>query len=142
MFTDGSCIGNPGWGGWACLLRWGSVERTLSGVEQNTTNNRMELRAVISGLAALRESCAVEVVTDSQYVYQGMTRYLSRWCSSEWVNSRGEPISNRDLWEELSRESRKHTVEWTWVRGHANCPDQNRCDRLAQAAARSAAAAA
>ncbi|MEZ5399192.1 MAG: ribonuclease HI [Bryobacteraceae bacterium] len=136
LFTDGSCRGNPGPGGWACLLRCGSVERELSGAEADTTNNRMELRAVIAGLAALKEPCAVRVVTDSQYVQRGMTRYLSRWATAGWRSSRGEPVANRDLWEALVRESSRHEVTWTWVRGHGASAEQNRCDHLAQSAAR------
>jgi len=136
LFTDGSCLGNPGPGGWACLLRCGSVERELSGSEADTTNNRMELRAVIAGLAALKEPCDVRVVTDSQYVQRGMTRYLTRWSTAGWRSSRGEPVANRDLWEALVRESSRHEVTWTWVRGHGASAEQNRCDHLAQSAAR------
>lgn len=136
LFTDGSCLGNPGPGGWACLLRCGSVERELSGAEADTTNNRMELRAVIAGLAALKEPCAVRVVTDSQYVQRGMTRYLARWATAGWRSSRGEPVANQDLWEALVRESSRHEVTWTWVRGHGASAEQNRCDQLAQSAAR------
>ena len=136
LFTDGSCLGNPGAGGWACLLRWGSVEREISGAEPNTTNNRMELRAVIAGLAALKEQCAVKVVTDSQYAQRAMTKHLARWAASGWRNSRGVPVANRDLWERLVHESRRHHVNWTWVRGHGASAEQNRCDQLAQTAAR------
>ena len=136
LFTDGSCLGNPGAGGWACLLLWGSAERELSGAEVDTTNNRMELRAVIAGLSALKEPCAIRVVTDSQYVQRGMTQYLARWVASSWRTSRGVPVSNRDLWEVLLRESSRHEVTWTWVRGHGASAEQNRCDQLAQAAAR------
>ena len=136
LFTDGSCLGNPGPGGWACLLRYGSVERELSGAEADTTNNRMELRAVIAGLAALKEPCAVKVVTDSQYVQRAMMRYLVRWTAAGWRNSRGERVANRDLWERLVRESSRHQVTWTWVRGHGASVEQNRCDQLAQSAAR------
>jgi ribonuclease HI len=137
LFTDGSCLGNPGPGGWACLLRCGSVEKELSGAEPDTTNNRMELQAVIAGLSVLNEPCAVRVVTDSQYVQGGMTRYLARWARVGWRTSRGEPVANRDLWEALVRESSRHEVTWTWVRGHGASPEQNRCDGRAQAAARS-----
>jgi ribonuclease HI len=142
LFTDGSCLGNPGPGGWACLLRCGSVERELSGAEADTTNNRMELRAVIAGLAALKEPCEVRVVTDSQYVQRGMTRYLARWAAVGWRSSRGEPVASRDLWEALVRESSRHKVRWTWVRGHGASAEQNRCDQLAQSAARGLVAAA
>jgi len=99
LFTDGSCFGNPGPGGWACLLRCGPAVRELSGAEPETTNNRMELQAVIVGLSALKESCTVKVVTDSQYVQRAMTTYLARWMSTQWRNSRGEPVANRDLWD-------------------------------------------
>jgi len=136
LFTDGSCLGNPGAGGWACLLRRGSAEKELSGAEANTTNNRMELQAVISGLSALNERCGVRVVTDSPYVQRGMTRHLPLWIARGWVNSRGLPVANRDLWEALLRESSRHKVIWTWVRGHGASAEQNRCDQLAQAAAR------
>ena len=98
LFTDGSCLGNPGPGGWACILRYGKHERILRGVEPHTTNNRMELVAAINGLRALTEMCRVTVITDSQYLHQGMTVYLVRWRSLGWCNSRGEAIANRDLW--------------------------------------------
>ena len=137
LFTDGSCLGNPGPGGWACLLRCGSVETEISGTEVHTTNNRMELQAVIAGLSALKEPCGVRVVTDSQYVQRAMTQHLHRWIARGWRNSRGVPVSNRDLWEALLRESSRHQVMWTWIRGHRASAEQNRCDELAQAAARS-----
>ena len=141
LFTDGSCLGKPGPGGWACLLRCGSVERELSGAEADTTNNRMELQAVIAGLTALKERCTVRVVTDSQYVQRGMTRYLARWARAGWRSSRGEPVANRDLWEALVHQSSRHEVTWTWVRGHGASAEQNRCDHLAQSAARGLVAA-
>jgi ribonuclease HI len=127
--------------GWACLLRYGSAAREIAGAEANTTNNRMELRAVIAGLAALKEQCAVRVVTDAQYVQRGMTRYLRRWIANSWRNSRGEPVANRDLWEALLQESSRHEVRWTWIRGHGASAEQNRCDQLAQIAARNLTAA-
>jgi ribonuclease HI len=142
LFTDGSCLGNPGRGGWACLLRWGSVEKELSGAQADTTNNRMELQAVIAGLSALKEPAKVRVVTDSQYVQRAMAQYLLRWIQNSWRNSRGLPVANRDLWEALLRESSRHQVTWTWVRGHGASAVQNRCDELAQAAARGLMAAA
>jgi ribonuclease HI len=137
LFTDGSCLGNPGPGGWACLLRCGSAEGEFSGTEPHTTNNRMELQAVIAGLSALKQPCAVRVVTDSQYVQRAMTQHLSRWVARGWRNSRGIPVSNQDLWQALLRESSRHHVTWSWVRGHGASAEQNRCDKLAQAAARS-----
>lgn len=136
LFTDGSCLGNPGAGGWACLLQWGLVEKELSGSEPNTTNNRMELQAVIAGLSALKEPCTIKVVTDSQYVQRAMTQHLVHWVNAGWRNSRGVPVASRDLWETLVRESGRHQVTWTWVRGHGASAEQNRCDQLAQAAAR------
>jgi ribonuclease HI len=141
LFTDGSCLGNPGPGGWACLLRCGFTEEEIFGTEPHTTNNRMELHAVIAGLSALKESCAVRVVTDSQYVQRAMTRHLPDWISRGWLNSRCVPISNQDLWKALVRESSRHRVIWSWVRGHGASAEQNRCDKLAQAAARSLAVA-
>ena len=131
LFTDGSCLGNPGPGGWACLLRCGSAERELTGSEPDTTNNRMELQAVIAGLSALKERCKVRVVTDSQYVQRTMVHHLVHWISAGWRNSRGAPVANRDLWERLVQESSRHEVPWTWVRGHGASAEQNRCDQLA-----------
>jgi ribonuclease HI len=142
LFTDGSCLGNPGPGGWACLLRCGSVEKELSGSQPETTNNRMELQAVIAGLSALKEPCKIRVVTDSQYVQRGMNQHLKVWAARGWTNSRGAPVANRDSWEALQRESSRHEVTWTWVRGHGASAEQNRCDELAQAAARRLLAAA
>ena len=136
LFTDGSCLGNPGPGGWACVIRRGLVEDEIWGTDAHTTNNRMELQAVIAGLSALREPCSVRVVTDSQYVQRAMTRHLSKWMMRGWIGSRGVPISNRDLWEALLRESRRHQVTWSWVRGHGASAEQNRSDELARAAAR------
>ena len=124
------------------MLRWGSVEKELSGAQFDTTNNRMELQAVIAGLSALKEPAKVRVVTDSQYVQRAMAQYLSRWIQNSWRNSKGVPVANRDLWEALQRASSRHEVTWTWVRGHGASAEQNRCDELAQAAARSLMAAA
>jgi ribonuclease HI len=118
------------------LLRCGSVEKVFVGTEPHTTNNRMELQAVIAGLSTLKERCIVKVVTDSQYVQRAMTRHLVTWVKRGWITSRGVPVSNRDLWEALLRESRRHRVTWTWIRGHGASAEQNRCDALAHAAAR------
>jgi ribonuclease HI len=138
LTTDGSCIGNPGPGGWACLLRCGGHERVLCGGEKETTNNRMELVAVIQGLRALNQPCEVEVVTDSQYVQRGMSEWLERWQAAEWVTSKGEPVANRELWEELVSLARDHKTQWRWVRGHGHDADEQRCDALAGEAARRA----
>lgn len=142
LITDGSCLKNPGPGGWACLLRCGSYERVLMGGEQRTTNNRMELRAAIEGLRALNEPCEVEVVTDAQYVQRGMSEYLPWWKANDWRTTNGEPVANRELWEELESLARDHETHWVWVRGHGNDPDQRRCDAMATEAARQAGQAA
>ena len=139
LFTDGACSGNPGPGGWAYILRHVATGKTKEdfGAQRETTNNRMELQAVIAGLSALKEPCAVRVVTDSQYIQRAMTRHLERWIARGWLNSHGVLVSNRDLWEALLRESSRHQVTWTWIRGHGASAEQNRCDALAHAAARS-----
>jgi len=136
LITDGSCIGNPGPGGWACILRYGNEERELSGSETHTTNNRMELMAAINGLKALRETCEVELVTDSQYLKQGITQYLARWKANDWRTSDRKPVQNQDLWRELDEVASRHVIHWTWVPGHGKHAFQNRCDALAGAAAR------
>jgi ribonuclease HI len=140
LTTDGACIGNPGPGGWACLLRYNGHSRELFGSEAETTNNRMELRAVIEGLRALKEPCAVTVRTDSQYLKNGITDWIHRWKSQAWlhkVKGQGkQPVKNRDLWEEMERQAQRHELRWEWVRGHAADQDNNRCDFLANSAAR------
>jgi ribonuclease HI len=136
LITDGSCIGNPGPGGWACILRDGSDERELSGSEAQTTNNRMELTAAITGLRALRETCEVELVTDSQYLKQGITEFLARWKTNGWRTANRKPVQNQDLWRELDQLVSQQIVHWTWVAGHGDHEIQNRCDALAAAAAR------
>lgn len=140
IITDGSCIGNPGPGGWACILRYGSEERELSGSEAQTTNNRMELTAAINGLKALREICAVELVTDSQYLKQGITEHLARWKTNGWRTSDRKPVQNQDLWRELAELASQHTISWNWIAGHGNHDLQNRCDALAVTAVRERAA--
>ena len=110
LFTDGSCLVNPGPGGWACILRYGKHERILHGVELQTTNNRMELAAAINGLLVLTEKCRVTVITDSKYLQQGITLYFVRWQSRGWCNSRGEAIANRDLWERLASVAGRHVT--------------------------------
>jgi ribonuclease HI len=112
LFTDGSCLGNPGPGGWACILRYGKHERILRGVALRTTNNRMELEAAINGLLVLTERCSVTVITDSKYLQQGITVYLVRWQRRNWRNSRGQTTANRDLWERLASVSGQHETKW------------------------------
>ncbi len=140
LTTDGACIGNPGPGGWACVLRFGSHRKELFGSEEHTTNNRMELRAVIEGLKALREPCEVTVVTDSQYVRNGITQWLPEWKAHGWRkkrkgNSGTRDVLNRDLWEELEDAMARHEMKWEWVKGHAGHQDNTRCDQLALIAA-------
>ncbi len=136
LITDGACLGNPGPGGWACILRYNSHKRELFGSAPRTTNNRMELTAAIEGLHALREPCDVEVVTDSQYLKNGITQWIHGWKRNGWRTAAKSPVSNQDLWERLDREVSRHKVRWTWTRGHAHHDDNNRCDELATRAAR------
>lgn len=136
LITDGSCLGNPGPGGWACILRFNQHTKEMSGSERQTTNNRMELMAAISGLGALNERCHVEIVTDSQYVKNGITRWIRGWKRNGWITRTETPVVNRDLWEQLDTLASQHRTEWVWTRGHASHDDNNRCDELAQAAAR------
>ena len=141
LSTDGACSGNPGPGGWACILRYGTHVREMSGGESSTTNNRMELQAAIEGFRALKEPCSVTVRTDAQYLTNGITKWIHDWKSNDWthkVERQGkQPVKNRDLWEELDRLQQTHEVNWQWVEGHARDADNNRCDFLAQQAARS-----
>jgi ribonuclease HI len=136
LITDGSCLGNPGPGGWACVLRYNDHERELYGSAPHTTNNRMELTAAIEGLRALREDCEIEVITDSEYVKNGITQWIAGWKRKGWMTSQKKPVVNRDLWEELDDLVSRHTVRWSWTKGHASHEDNNRCDELAQWAAR------
>jgi len=135
LIVDGSALGNPGKGGWACILQYGSQERVLTGSEPGSTNNRMEMMAAIRGLQALREPCEVHVITDSQYLQRGMTEFLAKWKRKGWRGSSGRPVLNRELWLELERAAVQHEVQWIWVRGHGPEPDQNRADSLARQAA-------
>jgi len=132
IYTDGACRGNPGPGGWGVLLRYGDKEKTLSGAELNSTNNRMELRAAIEGLNALKKSCKAVVVTDSQYVKQGITEWIHTWRKKGWKNSLGKPVKNQDLWLELEHALERHEVEWQWVKGHSNHPENDIADELAR----------
>jgi ribonuclease HI len=137
VITDGSCLGNPGPGGWACILRYGKHEREMSGGEPATTNNRMELTAAIRALEALCEACQVEVVTDSEYVKNGITQWLEGWKRKGWRTASKQPVKNQDLWIELDRQAARHQVRWTWTKGHADHAGNNRCDELARQAAES-----
>jgi ribonuclease HI len=139
LITDGGCIGNPGPGGWACIIRYGEKATELFGGERETTNNRMELRAAIEGLRALKEPCEVTVTSDSQYVIKGITEWIHGWKRRGWVKPDKQPVLNKDLWMELDFQSDRHYTKWEWTKGHANHADNNRCDELANAAARAAA---
>jgi len=135
IHTDGACLGNPGPGGWAALLRHAGRERELAGGEAHTTNNRMELLAAIMALEALKTPCVVELSTDSQYVQKGIGVWLPNWLRRGWKTAGGEPVKNQDLWERLQTAAAPHEVQWKWVKGHAGHPDNERVDRLARAAA-------
>ncbi|MBL8298134.1 MAG: ribonuclease HI [Rhodanobacteraceae bacterium] len=135
VFTDGACLGNPGPGGWAALLRYGAAEKVISGAEAETTNNRMELMGAIAALEALTRSCAVRITTDSQYVKQGMQQWLARWQANGWRTADNKPVKNQDLWQRLAVAVARHRVEWFWTRGHSGHPDNERVDRAARLAA-------
>ena len=131
VFTDGACKGNPGPGGWGVLLRYGDHERTLCGGEPGTTNNRMELLAVIRALEALKRPAPVIIHTDSRYVQQGITAWIGRWKRNGWRTAGGAPVKNRDLWEQLDALLAIHPAQWRWVKGHAGHPGNERADALA-----------
>jgi len=134
MFTDGACRGNPGPGGWGVILRYKGKEKTLSGAEVLTTNNRMELMAAIAGLEALTRPCEVAITTDSQYVRQGITEWLVNWKRREWKTADRKPVKNIDLWQRLDTAAAPHRIEWHWVRGHSGHPENERADALANEA--------
>jgi ribonuclease HI len=134
IYTDGACRGNPGPGGWGALLMMGEHEKELSGAEALTTNNRMELTAVIRALEALKRPVAARVYTDSQYVRRGITEWLSAWKARNWRTADKKPVKNQDLWERLEQVSAAHQLEWQWVPGHAGVPGNERVDRLANEA--------
>ena len=138
LITDGSCLGNPGPGGWAAILRYGRHSKELSGAAARTTNNRMEMTAVLKGLKALRQPCSVTVETDSQYVKNGVSSWMAGWKRRDWKTATGSPVKNQDLWKALDEAIARHRIRWVWVKGHADHADNNRCDELARAAARGA----
>lgn len=132
IYTDGACSGNPGAGGWGAILKYRGAEKELSGAEKMTTNNRMELTAVISALSALKEPCKAIVTTDSKYVVDGITKgWAKSWQKNGWVKSDKKPALNPDLWEKLLELCDQHDVEFVWVKGHAGHPENERCDQLA-----------
>ena len=135
LFTDGACLGNPGPGGWAALLRWGAVEKMLAGGEATTTNNRMELMAAIAGLEALKRPCTVRLTTDSRYVQQGIEQWLAKWRANGWRTADKQPVKNQDLWQRLADVAAHHAIRWAWVKGHSGHPENERVDVAARSAA-------
>jgi ribonuclease HI len=132
LFTDGACSGNPGPGGWGAILRWKDNERELCGGEPDTTNNRMEMMAVIQGLATLKRPCQVAVYTDSQYVQKGISEWIHGWKKRGWKTADNKPVKNVDLWQALDAEVARHKVSWHWVKGHAGHAENERADALAR----------
>lgn len=134
LFTDGACSGNPGPGGWGAVLRYKGVEKELSGYSPATTNNRMELTAVVEGLRALKEPCQLDIYTDSRYLKDGITSWIRKWKKNGWKTSNKSPVKNKDLWEALDEASQRHRIAWHWIKGHAGHPENERADRLAREA--------
>lgn len=135
VFTDGACLGNPGPGGWAALLRWGSVEKLLAGNESPTTNNRMELMAAIAALEALTRPCHLDLTTDSQYVKRGVQEWMARWRSNGWKTAAKKAVKNQDLWQRLDTALIPHQVDWHWVKGHSGHSENECVDQAAREAA-------
>ncbi|WP_316674210.1 ribonuclease HI [uncultured Tolumonas sp.] len=135
LYTDGSCLGNPGPGGYAAVLIYKQHRKELAQGYELTTNNRMELMAAIAGLQSLSEPCQVKLTTDSQYVRQGITQWIHGWKKKGWKTANREPVKNVDLWLLLDSEIQRHEVEWFWVKGHSGHPENERCDELARNAA-------
>ena len=134
IFTDGACSGNPGAGGWGAILRYKDVEKDLSGGEENTTNNRMELMAVIEALSALKVVCNISLYTDSKYVMCGVTEWMPNWKQNGWrTKKKKKDVKNIDLWQKLDELVQKHEIRWIWVKGHAGHAENERCDALARA---------
>lgn len=134
IFSDGACSGNPGTGGYGAILKYGKKTKEISGCQPHTTNNRMELMGVIEALRLIKRPCKIRVVTDSNYVVKGMTEWISGWIKRNWLNSRKEPVLNRDLWELLLELSEPHEMVWTWIKGHSGHKENDRCDELARKA--------
>ncbi len=132
IFTDGACSGNPGPGGWGAILRYGSSEKELSGGEPETTNNRMEMLAAIHALEALKRPMTVALYTDSNYLRDGITKWIHQWKANGWRTAAKKPVKNQDLWERLDIAMKRHRVEWHWVRGHDGHPENERADKLAR----------
>ena len=134
MYTDGACRGNPGPGGWGVVLNYQDNRKTLRGYAAETTNNRMELTAVIEGLRALNRSCRVEIITDSKYVMQGINEWIANWKRNGWKTAARKPVKNFDLWQQLDEEVASHNVDWKWVKGHSGIEGNELADQLANEA--------
>lgn len=134
MYTDGACSGNPGPGGWGSVLMYNGHRRELSGGDSDTTNNRMELMAVIRALEALKRPCRVELHTDSVYVMKGITEWIAQWKRRNWMTAAKKPVKNVDLWQRLEEAVSRHDVDWRWVKGHSGIPENERADELARLA--------
>ena len=131
IYSDGACSGNPGLGGYGSILRFGEREVEFSGFQENTTNNRMELMAVIIPLESIKKPSKIKVISDSNYLIKGMNEWIKNWINNHWKNSQGKPVLNQDLWQRLLRASKLHQIEWIWVKGHEGHPENERCDKLA-----------
>ena len=136
IFTDGACSGNPGPGGYGAILKFGDTIKEISGCEKSTTNNRMEMTAVIESLKQLKRPCRLKIISDSAYVVKGMTEWLPGWIRRNWLNSQKKTVINRDLWEMLIKLCKPHEIEWEWVKGHRGHEENERCDELARMAIR------
>ncbi len=135
IFTDGACSGNPGPGGWGCILQYGNIKKEISGGQAKTTNQRMEMQAALEGLSALKEPCRVDIFSDSAYLINGFLKgWLKKWEVNGWLNSKKEPVENQDLWQGLLEMSRKHEINWHKIKGHSGHPENERCDELAKEA--------
>lgn len=134
IYTDGACRGNPGPGGWGAVLRYGDKEKNLKGSEKLTTNNRMELTAALYALRGLNRSCEIEITTDSNYLRDGITKWLPNWKKNNWKSSANKPVKNQDLWEQLDVEVTQHQIQWHWVKGHSGHPENELADQLANEA--------
>jgi len=139
IHTDGSCLSNPGPGGWAAILRWRDIEREIVGHEPDTTNNRMELMAAIMGLNAITRAMPIDLHTDSRYVMNGVQEWMPRWKANGWKTASKKPVANQDLWQQLDEAVSRHRITWHWVKGHAGDEFNERCDQLARTAAESIA---
>ena len=135
IYSDGSCLGNPGPGGWGVLLRWRGHEKELSGGAKETTNNRMELQAAIQALNELKKPSKIVLTTDSRYVIQGINEWMAGWVARGWKTAAKQPVKNQDLWQELHRAIQPHSITWQWVKGHAGHDENERVDELARLAA-------